>query len=165
MLIEKQSFWSIKEKTTKGSCMWRKLLKYRELAKQYHKIEVCNGDNTCFWFNNWSQLGQLHDITGQRGTSDMGIPIFATLAEVFENHRRRGHRVDYLNEIEDVIAKAKLSRKVGADISYWKYYDNVYKQKFVTKNTWKLLRTTQPIKTWYKGVWFTHATPKYAFLT
>lgn len=40
MLIRKVSFWSIKDNTTAGSQMWRKLLKYREIAKSLHKIDI-----------------------------------------------------------------------------------------------------------------------------
>lgn len=164
MLIRQDSFWSIKENTKKGSWMWRKLLKYREVYRLYHKIEICNG-SASFWFDNWSDLGRLHDLTGPRGTIDMGIPAAATMAEVFENHHRRGHQVEYLNAMETALEKAKSLRKEGVDISYWKHSDNVFKQHFVTRNTWRLLRTAQPTKPWYKGVVFKHATPKYSFLT
>lgn len=89
-------------------------------------------------------MGRIHDITGPRGSIDMGIPISATLSEVFESHRRRGHRVDYLRVIEEAIETTKLNRKEGNDVSYWKYAVDVYKTHFVTKNTWKILRIAQP---------------------
>lgn len=115
--------------------MWRKILKYQEAAKGFHKIKIGSGESTSLWFDNWSDLGRLHDIMGPRGTIDMGIPKNVAVAEVFENHRRRGHRVDYLNTMEDAIAKEKLIHKDGVDISYWKLSENVFKTRFVTSNT------------------------------
>lgn len=95
----------------------------------------------------------------------MSISAPAIMAEVFQNHRRRGHRVECLNAMDDSIEKAKSQRKDGVDISYWKFSDNVYKQQFFTRNTWRLLWIGQTVKLWYKGVWLSHATPKYTFLT
>lgn len=80
VLIVKKSFSSIKESTSKGSWMWRKILKYREMAKKFHKIKVGNGKDTSFWFDNWSHVGRLYDTTGHRGIIGMGIRKFATMA-------------------------------------------------------------------------------------
>lgn len=68
-------------------------------------------------------------------------------------------------EIDDEIDKAKSERKDREDSSYWKYSANVYKQRFVTTNTWRLIRNTQPTTSWYKEVWFKYDTPKFSFLT
>lgn len=109
-LIGKEWFWSIKDTTTKGFWMWRKLLKYRELAKTFHKTEIGNGSATFFWFDHWCHLGRLYDLIGQRGPIDLRIPLSATIAEVLEHHRRINHRVVYLNNIEEAIEKVKRER-------------------------------------------------------
>lgn len=109
MLIGKEWFWSIKENTTKGSWMWRKLLKCRGLAKNIHKVEI--------WYDDWSALGRVYEVTSARGVIDMGIPLAATMENVFIKHQRRQHRVSHLNAIEHAIEKAKTEGKIGADIS------------------------------------------------
>lgn len=53
-LIRKNSFWSIKENTSAGSWVWRKLLKLRGIAKQFLRKEVRNGNSTSFWYDRWS---------------------------------------------------------------------------------------------------------------
>ena len=58
-LIRKGSFWSVSETTTLGSWMWRKLLKYRALARPFAKVEIRSGAMTSFWFDEWSSLGRL----------------------------------------------------------------------------------------------------------
>ncbi|XP_010431281.1 PREDICTED: uncharacterized protein LOC104715586 [Camelina sativa] len=80
-LLNKGSFWSIKANTTSGSWMWRKLLKYRDLAVKFGRYEVKNGEGISFWYDNWSPLGCLLSIAGPRGTIDMGIGLHATVAE------------------------------------------------------------------------------------
>ena len=56
-LIRQGSFWSIKETSSLGSWIWKKLLKLRPLARDLSKMEVNNGMMTSFWFDKWSQLG------------------------------------------------------------------------------------------------------------
>lgn len=47
-LIHKRSFLTITDTTSLGSWMWRKLLKYREIARGFVKTEVRNGASTSF---------------------------------------------------------------------------------------------------------------------
>lgn len=94
-LPKQESFWAIKQTTSLGSWMWKKLLKYRDIAKSLYKVEIKDGTQTSFWFDNWSSMDRLVDITGPRGVIDMGISRKATVAEVWANRRRRTHRVDF----------------------------------------------------------------------
>lgn len=55
-LVRKNSFWSLKYTTSLGSWMWRKLLKYRTIAKEFIKLEIRNGEQTHFWFDIWSPM-------------------------------------------------------------------------------------------------------------
>lgn len=146
--------------------MWKKLLKYREVAKYFHRVDVKNGENTSFWFDNWSRLGRIFDITGPRGHIDMGISPTATVSSVLRTHRTRRHRMEGLNSIEaELSERLQRGAEEGEDVSLWKNAENNYLKRFSTKATWKLLRESQPRREWYKGVWFSHATPKYAFIT
>ncbi|CAL9233408.1 unnamed protein product, partial [Arabidopsis halleri] len=74
-LVRNGSFWAVKENSMCGSWIWRKLLKYRGLAKQFHRVEVKNGENTSFWHDIWSDLGCLKEKLGERGCIDLGIPL------------------------------------------------------------------------------------------
>ncbi|KAL1211077.1 putative ribonuclease H protein [Cardamine amara subsp. amara] len=88
-LIRSDSFWSVKENTTMGSWMWKKILKFRSQAKDFHFMEVENGNQTSFWFDNWSSLGPVHDIVGDRGHISLGIGPAASVADAVRLHRRR----------------------------------------------------------------------------
>ncbi|CAA7032183.1 unnamed protein product [Microthlaspi erraticum] len=102
-LIQHETFWSLKLSTSTGSWMWRKLLKYRDKARRFFKMEVRNGSQTSFWFDTWSHMGPLINVTGERGFIDMGLARDATVAEALGMRRRRHHRSENLNHIETLL--------------------------------------------------------------
>ncbi|KAG7579308.1 Reverse transcriptase domain [Arabidopsis thaliana x Arabidopsis arenosa] len=162
-LLKKDTFWSVKNNTTIGSWMWKKLLKFRDLAKTFCKVEVNNGSRTSFWYDDWSTLGRLLGEVGERGMIDMGISRHQTVAEAWEGRRRRRHRSDLLNQMEAELATKKQSRNETEDIVLWRGRNNVYKPRFSTKDTWNLTRTEGTTVSWHKGVWIKHGTPKLSF--
>lgn len=162
-LIRKGSFWTVKENSTSGSWMWRKILRTRETAKSFHRVGVKNGASTSFWYDNWSSLGCLKDLLGTRGCIVMGIAENTTVAEAILIHRRRNHREPILNRVEEEMEKVKTENIQTDDIALWKSKAGSYKSSFSSKNTWLLIRKEYIIQRWSKGVWFKHATPKYAF--
>lgn len=145
--------------------MWGKILKYREKAKGFYKVMVNNGKQTSFWYESWSEMGCLIDIIGTRGFIDMGISREATVEEAMINHRRRKHREQVFNLIEEEIIKCKERVVAEDDIGLWKQKENTFKRKFSSKSTWDLFRVHGDQCAWSKGVWFHYATPKFSFLT
>lgn len=92
----------------------------------------------------------------------MGIPDSYSVAEVLKMRRRRNHRVDILNQVEEEIRK--LGNHQDEDITLWKYADGKYMDKFSTAKTWDQIRIIKPVCEWSKGVWFSQSTPKYSFM-
>lgn len=164
-LIRKGTLWSVRENTSLGSWLWKKILKQRDKARLFHKMEVRSGKTTSFWHDNWCPLGSLYQLLGSRGTIDMGIAIHATVAEVLDTHRRKRHRVDLLNQIENHIDLAREGRSNENDRSLWKRKEDCFKNSFSSQKTWQQIRTTSLTCGWYKGVWFPFSTPKYSFVT
>lgn len=164
-LLKGKSFWEVNIKMQRGSWMWHKMLKLREEAKKFYKIEVGNGCSVSFWYDNWSEKGVLSDLLGDRGFIDLGVSRNATVAEVVQStHRRRRHRVEGLNDIEREIDEIRSSGGLGKeDIKLWRC-DKGYKQVFKTKDTWNLLRSKKSHCSLASGIWFSNATPKYAFM-
>lgn len=146
--------------------MWQKLLKYRDLAKELHKMKVGNGNRTSFWFDSGSPLGCLYDITGARGCIDMGISLTATVSSAFlSRRRRRHHRADILNMIEAGMEEQRTKLSNWEDCTVWKSGPDVYKPVFSTKNTWSLIHQHAQSVDWWKGLWFKHHTLKFALFT
>ena len=145
--------------------MWRKLLNLRDLAKSFYQVEIKSGRGTSFWYDTWSSLGNLFDRLGDRGCIDLRITKEATVGDVLATHRDRRHRVEFLNKVEEVIKETRLKRKIEEeDLILWRWKTG-FKHKFSSNETLKMLRVEQPICSWAKGVWFSEATPKFAFRT
>lgn len=164
-LIQKGSFWSVKVKSSLGSWMWKKLLHLRPLAMQLTKMEVNSGSSTSFWYDNWSPLGNLIELTGERGSMDLGIPLNTTVEGAIQMYRARRHRVNTLRLIEqEVLALKNRGLNSNDDICLWKRENGEFREGFLTSQTWNLVRVQSPKVSWSKGVWFSEATPKFSFI-
>lgn len=85
-LIKKGMLWSVRDNRSTGSWMWRKILKYRALARNFQRVGIRNGESTSFWFDIWSDKGCLIELTGPRGVIDM--PLNAYVASLLSRRRR-----------------------------------------------------------------------------
>lgn len=60
----------------------------------------------------------------------------------------------------------KLSRKESKhDIALWRGKNDCYRQKFLSRETWSQIHIVKPLMEGYKEIWFSYATPRYAFIT
>lgn len=129
-------------------------------------MEVRSGHLTSFWYDEWWPLGRLYDTLGPRGTIDLGIPQFATVAEALNEHRSRRHRSDFLTQVENqILALRSQTHRDAGDQPLWKYNQDCYKAKFSSQQTWRMIRDTNPICAWSRAVWFANSTPKHSFVT
>lgn len=123
-------------------------------------------EDTSFWYDSWSDQGSaLSVLLGRRGIIDMGIRNDATVEDaILESRRRRRHRTPLLMSIENELNALTDSLNVEElDISLWKR-ESGFKHLFSTQETWKLLREQKDKCRWSRGVWFSQATPKFAFI-
>ncbi|XP_056860006.1 uncharacterized protein LOC130494489 [Raphanus sativus] len=164
-LLKKKSFWEIKETTQIGSWIFKKLLKLREVAKSFHMKAVGNGKHTSFWYEKWSDLGVMYDLLGDRGVIDLGIRREATVEEVINNtRRRRRHRRSMFYEIEKELESIRSQQSNEAqDVHMWREITG-FKTKFSSHETWQLSREAGARVPWGKSIWFSQATPKFAFI-
>ncbi|KAL9841193.1 putative reverse transcriptase zinc-binding domain-containing protein [Arabidopsis thaliana] len=146
--------------------MWKKLLKYRHEAKEFFKMEVFCGRQTSFWYDHWCSLGQLHGLLGDRGFIDLGISSSCSVAEALSSHRRRSHRDDILNDIEEELEKL-LCRGICTeqDRSLCRSIGGQFKAKFFSPEIWHQIREQGLVKQWHKAIWFSGATPKFTFIS
>ncbi|XP_024010348.1 uncharacterized protein LOC112085369 [Eutrema salsugineum] len=151
--------------TKAGSWMWRKILKYQSLACTSHKMDIQSGEGTFFWYDVWSEMGRLFDLTGPGGVIDMGILLNATIASLVRRRRRR-HRNDVLNEIEQVLSVRISHLQHGSsDIALWKRKNGLFRDSFSSKCTWQLIRRESAQHFWHSGIWFKHSTPKFTIFS
>lgn len=103
-LLKGETFWAVRSNSTLGIWVWRKILKFRDKSKDFHRIEVKNGCGTSFWFDAWSDMDSLFDIVGARGCIDMGISLTVTVESVMSRLPRR-HRYDLYIMFEEALNK------------------------------------------------------------
>ncbi|KAL9299890.1 putative reverse transcriptase zinc-binding domain-containing protein [Arabidopsis thaliana] len=146
--------------------MWKKLLKYRHEAKEFFKMEVFCGRQTSFWYDHWCSLGQLHGLLGDRGFIDLGISSSCSVAEALSSHRRRSHRDDILNDIEEELEKLRCRGIcTEQDRSLCRSIGGQFKAKFFSPEIWHQIREQGLVKQWHKAIWFSGATPKFTFIS
>ncbi|GJY93858.1 putative non-LTR retroelement reverse transcriptase [Tanacetum coccineum] len=114
-LIRNNSFWALKDNMIAGSWIWKKLLKYRDMARMFYKVEVKCGYSISFWHDSWCSLGCLFDLFGQRGFIELGVSDQTSLGEVMETDRTRIHRNALLSQVEQEILMLKEQRVHGQE--------------------------------------------------
>lgn len=74
------SFWAVEESAS-DSWVWRQLLKIRAEGITFIKPLLGTGHKISFWYDAWTPFGQLIRFLGDRGPSQLRVPINATVAE------------------------------------------------------------------------------------
>ena len=165
-LLRQNSFWEVRE-DAKSSWIWRKLLKLRSLAYQFTRVEVKDGRNAFFWFDNWLQSGRLINITGAVGTCYLGIARNARVCEAVTQAQWsvRGHRSRHFHELHARIQREPVpDDQQGQDVIMWKHSDDNFKPWFSSARTWDQIRQKKATAFWYKSVWFMQGVPRFSFI-
>ena len=79
-LIGADNFWEL-DPTRRGSWIWRAICKLRPLARLMVSCEVGSGISGSFWLDNWTTLGPLIELVGERGPQVSGLRRDAVVAE------------------------------------------------------------------------------------
>lgn len=166
-LLRYNSFWDVRD-VSQGSWIWRKLLKLREVAYQFIRIDVKDGRSCHFWFDNWTGMGRLIDITGAVGTTYLGVLRHAKVNNAVTAGRWeiRGSRSRRFHDLHDCIKAIEppLPEK-GRDVVLWKHGEDDFQPSFSARKTWELLRSKRNKEIWSKIVWFPQGVPRYSFIT
>lgn len=166
-LLRHSTFWDAVA-GSRGSWIWKKLLKLRPLALGFLCVKVRDGASTSFWFDNWLDIGRPIDIAGEQGTQVLGIHRAASVSEAANSHgwtiRRTRSRT--LHALLHAIRLTPPPRvDAGPDQFLWKHGAGVYKAHFSSKMTWNQVRIPKPMVRWHKVMWFAQSIPRHAFIT
>ncbi|KAG2246605.1 hypothetical protein Bca52824_086233 [Brassica carinata] len=158
------AFWSQVESPSQ-SWSWRSILRLREILSRFLFSEIHSGQNTSFWFDNWSPLGPLIGVFGREGTRNLRIHIDAPVSASWNAggwslpHPRSEQEVNlhlYLTGIP------LLSIDRGPDQFFW-LTNGIKNRVFSSSKTWDALRPRAAIQDVAKHLWFSGAMPKHAF--
>lgn len=131
-------------------------------------MEIRNGVNTHFWFDDWLGLGRLIDVTGATGTVYLGLPRKASVIDAVNSNgwcvsgkRSRRHQDMYAK----ILTQPLPDVNKGDDIVLWKHGEDDFKGQFSSRATWDQLRPRKNKVQWSKQVWFSQGIPRYSFIT
>lgn len=144
------------------------MLKLTDEAYQFLLIEVKDGRNCHFWFDNWMGKGRLIDITGAVGTTYLGLlrPAKVSNAATEEGWIIRGRRSRRYHDLyESIMVIDPPKADNGANVVLWKHGDDDYKASFSAARTWEQVRSKRNKAAWRKVVWIPQGVPRYAFIT
>ena len=144
------------------SWYWRKLLKLRHLARNMIQNKIGNGCNTSLWYDNWHPKGPLLEKYGSRVIYDAALPKDAKVAMVIQDEDWSWPITNTLELMEirrELTQLPKPSR--SSDVVIWSPSPN---GKFNLAHTWKHCFGNHNTVHWSHLVWFSKATPRFAFI-
>ncbi|XP_018464388.2 uncharacterized protein LOC108835656 [Raphanus sativus] len=136
-------FWSLNEKYYGYSWMFPKLLKLMNKGLHFLKIHVGNDDSTFFWWDAWTSFGMLYTFLGHGGSSRLGVPLFATMADV---RNGAGWHLPSARSDKQLQLLAYVSTLPITEVSnmpQWSINGNSQKT-FVSKSIWNMIRPHKP---------------------
>lgn len=138
---------------------WRKLLKLREIAKEFIRFKIGDGSKTFLWFDNWHPDGCLIEKYGFRVIYDAGSHKEAKVSSIIRNGNLfwHGARSDSIVAIQSKLPEVVIG---DADMPLWNSKKGVYS----CADAWEILRDKLSIVSCWKVVWFNLAIPRHAFL-
>ncbi|XP_059454950.1 uncharacterized protein LOC132185154 [Corylus avellana] len=143
------------------SCLWcwRKLLKLRDLARKFLKLQLRDVRNIHLWLNSWHPDGILLDRYGFQTIYDVGSSLEAKVSSVMreENWCWQSARSDNLVLIHSKLVLVNVGEKDTC-------LECVEERVYSNADTWEALRLKHPKVSWWRLVWLAMAIPKQAFL-
>lgn len=132
--------------------------------------EVGSGISASFWHDNWTSLGLLIELVGERDPQITGLSFDAVVADALT---REGWWLDRRRSRSPVITLLKACLPNAQDIINSEEDDRYVwfpepgrgSGRFSTSETWRALHPSPPKVIWHKVVWFKGRIPKHAFVT
>jgi hypothetical protein len=137
-----------------------KILKIRDIAKNFIKFEVGDGKMIHLWQDNWHPLGMLYERFGSRVIYDAHSRLDSRLDSVLSNGIWcwKPTRSEELVDIQSRLPEVQLG---SVDKPIWTI---ARKGSYVSADTWDFLRDKKSEVHWWHVVWFPFAIPKHAFI-
>lgn len=167
--IGSDNFWELNPRQG-DSWIWKQLCKLHSFARPFVVCEIGTRSNASFWYDNWTELGPLIHLTGERGPAVSGMHKDAMVADALRNgdwwlsaSRSRNAIISLLKQC---LPPATPIVQSSTDDRYlWKMGNESPTDQFSTAKTWNVLHPPSPPVYWHAQVWFKGRVPKHAFIS
>lgn len=135
----------------------KNMSKLRSMARFFVVCELGFGITASFWFDNWTALGYLIDITGKSGLRSSRLPMNVVVA----NGLRGNGWINSSRSCNPIITLLlqylpppdAIHQSESDDQYIWKIGENVPVNKFSTSATWHYLHPESHM-VWIGTLWF-----------
>ncbi|XP_019092327.1 PREDICTED: uncharacterized protein LOC109129138 [Camelina sativa] len=143
------------------------MLQLKPTLQNFIKCEVGDGTTASFWYDNWTDFGQLITFLGVAGPSQLRVRRSATVIEASRNGDWNLPAARSIKGQSLMVAHTELPAPVvsrGPDMFLWRKASGNYSHTFSSKETWEQVRHRSPMVPWAEIVWFKQHVPRYSFI-
>ncbi|CAH8278322.1 unnamed protein product [Arabidopsis lyrata] len=139
------------------------MLQLKTTIKDFLKCEVGAGKSASFWYDTWTDFGQM----GQ-GICELEIRKDARVFDASRNGQwvlpaaRSDNCQTFLVALTDVGAPEHCK---GCDTFLWRNCSGTYNPSFSSKETWEQIRARSALVPWAEVVWFKEHVPRFSLIT
>ncbi|CAL9224841.1 unnamed protein product, partial [Arabidopsis halleri] len=144
------------------------MLQLKTTIKDFLKCEVGDGKSASFWYDTWTDFGQLITFLGEAGPRHLRVSKDARVVDASRNGQwvlpaaRSDNCQTFLVALTDVGA---LEHCNGCDTFLWRNCSGTYSPSFSSKETWEQIRARSALVPWAEVVWFKEHVPRFSLIT
>ncbi|XP_013624393.1 PREDICTED: uncharacterized protein LOC106330483 [Brassica oleracea var. oleracea] len=166
-VFHRKPFWMMEDNPRLSKAV-QSMVQMKDQLVDFLRCQIGNGKSAMFWFDSWNSLGPLIEFFGASGPRQLRIRLSASVADATANGvwnlpSARSEQSVSLQALLTMIPTPTAS--LDRDQYLWVQVDGNFGSVFSSKVTWERVRTSSPIRPWYKTIWFKEHIPINFFIS
>ncbi|XP_023633691.1 uncharacterized protein LOC111829244 [Capsella rubella] len=144
------------------------MLQLKPTIVEFLRCEVGDGRSASFWYDSWTEFGQLISYLGEAGPRLLCIRKDAKVVEATRSGNWVFPAARSDNSQALMVALADHSppeSSKGRDAFLWRNASGNFIPSFSSKETWEQLRIHSPLVPWADVIWFKEHVPRFSFVS
>ncbi|XP_019102534.1 PREDICTED: uncharacterized protein LOC109133514 [Camelina sativa] len=143
------------------------MLQLKPTITEFLRCAVGDGRDASFWYDSWTEFGQLITFLGETGPRQLRL---ANDAHVLDASRDGNWALPAARSENSQALLVALTETPapndcnGRDSYFWRNAAGDYRPTFSSKETWEQLRLHSPVVPWADVVWFKQNVPRFSFI-
>lgn len=159
--VKGKNFWQIKVPWD-ASISWKRILGIRSTFQHFFNSEIGNGNDTFFWYDNWTSEKPLCSRFSPRDIANMGFNGNEKVSD-FVVDNQVVFPIRMLDIWPELLGKRWFVNENRQDKVIWRSL-NGKKSAFSSSNVWNDVRESRLRVGWRNLVWFSNSIPKHSFI-
>lgn len=166
-IFSRKSYW-ITEVSNRFSKTVNSMLHLKPSIVEFLRCDVGDGEAASFWYDSWTDFGQLITFLGTAGPRQLRIRQDARVVEASRNENwiLPGARSDNIQAFMAALTATEVpSMGRGDDTFLWRNASGSFAPSFSSKDTWEQVRVHSPLVSWTDVIWFKEYVPRFSLIT